>query len=235
MYNVTSAASKSITYTVEIGLKQSCTCAWFLKNNTPCKHLIWVLVFCLKVPEDSDLIYQMGLTVEEFDQINGKSRERSDNDSVSNKNRRKSGTGGKNTKSPTLKSLLKTTSTPKPIAKLLPKVPAGRKLQDLPQLPEPQTDPYWVFKKEGQIKKCHGCKGELNEIYVLGRIELDYYPKLYPDASKQWLLSEAPRYYHVNATCIQLRQRDYVFKRGDLRIGDGIILTDDMKEKLAIK
>ena len=81
VYNVMSAASKSIMYTVEIGLKQNCTCPWFLKNNTP-----WVLVFCLKAPEDSDLIYKMGLMVEEFDQINGKSRERSDNDSVSNKN-----------------------------------------------------------------------------------------------------------------------------------------------------
>ena len=74
----------------------------------------------------------MGLTVEELDQACEKGRGRPENAPVLNKSGR-SENGGKKTKS--LKLLLKTTSAPKPKAKLICDVAVGRKLQDLPELP----------------------------------------------------------------------------------------------------
>ena len=46
-----------------------------------------------------------------------------------------------------------------------------------PSLPEPQNDPYWILKRSGHIKKCHGCEEEVGE-NVTGRWEVDYYTKV---------------------------------------------------------
>ena len=46
-------------------------------------------------------------------------------------------------------------------------------------LPEPQNDPYWMVKCSRTISKCRRCKESLNEV-VMGRIEIDFFPKVDP-------------------------------------------------------
>ena len=54
-----------------------------------------------------------------------------------------------------------------------------------PNLPEPQNDPYWLLKREGSVKRCNGCSEKTLGNIILGRIDLDFYPKVYADGSKQ--------------------------------------------------
>ncbi|OXH40507.1 hypothetical protein J008_01158 [Cryptococcus neoformans] len=49
-------------YTVTIGDFPSCDCPDCIKGNSPCKHIIFVFLKVLKVPEDSSVWYQKGLT-----------------------------------------------------------------------------------------------------------------------------------------------------------------------------
>ncbi|KAE8537988.1 hypothetical protein D1P53_006055 [Cryptococcus gattii VGV] len=49
-------------YTVTIGNFPSCDCPDCLKGNSPCKHIIFVFLKVLKVPEHSSVWYQKGLT-----------------------------------------------------------------------------------------------------------------------------------------------------------------------------
>ena len=44
-----------------------------------------------------------------------------------------------------------------------------------PVLSEPQNNPYWLMKSDN-ISKCRGWQEELEEI-ILGRLELDFFPK----------------------------------------------------------
>ncbi|KIR58743.1 hypothetical protein I314_05583 [Cryptococcus bacillisporus CA1873] len=49
-------------YTVTIGNFPSCDCPDYMKGNSPCKHIIFVFLKVLKVPEHSSVWYQKGLT-----------------------------------------------------------------------------------------------------------------------------------------------------------------------------
>lgn len=49
-------------YTVTIGNFPSCDCPDCIKGNSPCKHIIFVFLKVLKVPEHSSVWYQKGLT-----------------------------------------------------------------------------------------------------------------------------------------------------------------------------
>ena len=49
-------------------------------------------------------------------------------------------------------------------------------LPQKPVLSEPQNNPYWLMKS-GNISKCRGCQEELEDI-ILGRLELDFFPKV---------------------------------------------------------
>ncbi|KIR74175.1 hypothetical protein I310_01773 [Cryptococcus deuterogattii CA1014] len=49
-------------YTVAIGNFPSCDCPDCMKGNSPCKHIIFVFLKVLKVPEHSSVWYQKGLT-----------------------------------------------------------------------------------------------------------------------------------------------------------------------------
>lgn len=52
-------------YTVTIGNFPSCDCPDYINGNSPCKHIIFVFLKVLKVPEDSSIWYQKGLTAAE--------------------------------------------------------------------------------------------------------------------------------------------------------------------------
>ena len=50
------------TYHVKIGRDPSCTCLYSQKTSTVCKHRLWVMLFLLKIPEDSYLLHQKAFT-----------------------------------------------------------------------------------------------------------------------------------------------------------------------------
>ncbi|OCF55713.1 hypothetical protein L486_06464 [Kwoniella mangroviensis CBS 10435] len=56
-------------YTVNIGTIPRCDCPDNLKGNKPCKHIIFVFIKVLKVPDDSSIWFQMSLTPEEVDHV----------------------------------------------------------------------------------------------------------------------------------------------------------------------
>ncbi|WWD10062.1 hypothetical protein V865_008195 [Kwoniella europaea PYCC6329] len=56
-------------YTVNIGTIPRCDCPDNLKGNKPCKHIIFVFIKVLKVPDDSSIWFQMSLTPEEVEQV----------------------------------------------------------------------------------------------------------------------------------------------------------------------
>ncbi|RXK39489.1 hypothetical protein M231_03157 [Tremella mesenterica] len=56
-------------YTVIIGFLQQCDCPDSAKGNTPCKHILFVFLKVLKVPENSYHWYQRGLVASELEVI----------------------------------------------------------------------------------------------------------------------------------------------------------------------
>ncbi|WVQ70005.1 uncharacterized protein L199_008229 [Kwoniella botswanensis] len=56
-------------YTVNIGTIPRCDCPDNLKGNKPCKHIIFIFIKVLKVPDDSSVWFQMSLTPEEVEHV----------------------------------------------------------------------------------------------------------------------------------------------------------------------
>ena len=100
-------------------------------------------------------------------------------------------------------------------------------------MPEPQNGPYWILQKQGSIRKCHGCKEGLDG-EILGRYELDYFPKVYDDASKCWLVSTSAHYYHIDIDCLKRRRPNCKLTFADLRFMEGVSMSNEMKCKLLI-
>ena len=67
------ATSRYTDYHVHIGSQHSCDCQDydFVKHRgkQACKHIIWTLLFVCGIQEDSDILQQVSLTVEEIRQI----------------------------------------------------------------------------------------------------------------------------------------------------------------------
>ena len=128
-FNVTSAKERSLRYRVEIGYQVKCTCEYYALKNTPCKHIVYVMMFVLNVPESTYILHQVYLTKNELKCI-------FENQTDELKKGLKL----------TTKALLETTWTHKslsvPDQKLLP---LTGKLPMKPNLPEPQNDPYWFI------------------------------------------------------------------------------------------
>lgn len=61
------------TYKVSIGKKHSCQCMDFSKNEGKelCKHIIWILLYVCRMPEESELLQQVFLTDAECSEIFG--------------------------------------------------------------------------------------------------------------------------------------------------------------------
>ena len=60
-----------------------------------------------------------------------------------------------------------------------------------------------MVKRSGAISKYRGCKESLNEV-VMGRIEIDFFPKVDPMKQiKYWAVSKEAAYYHVNISCLR--------------------------------
>ena len=101
-----------------------------------------------------------------------------------------------------------------------------------PLLLELQNDPYWILKRSGHIKKCHGCEEEVGE-NVIGRWEVDYYPEVEKrNCTKYWASKVDAFYYHLNVECLRKRRPNVLLRLEDFKVSEGLTLTEQMKEML---
>ena len=68
-FQVTSSRNNKDMYNVEISESLSCECDFFAKESSPCKHIIWVMLFVLGVEESSPVLHQLFLTKNELKKI----------------------------------------------------------------------------------------------------------------------------------------------------------------------
>ena len=52
-------------YHVKIGTNPTCSCMYSSKSRAVCKHRLWVMLYVLNVPEESNVLQQVSLTTEE--------------------------------------------------------------------------------------------------------------------------------------------------------------------------
>ena len=101
-----------------------------------------------------------------------------------------------------------------------------------PSLPEPENGPIWILKRSGHIKKCHGGEEEVGE-NVIGRWEVDCYPKAdKQNCTKYWASKVDAFYYHLNIECLRKCRPNVLLRREDVKVSEGLTLTEKMKEKL---
>ena len=68
-FQVTSSRNNKDMYNVEISESLSCKCEFFAKESSPCKHIIWVMLFVLGAEESSPVLHQLFLTKNELKKI----------------------------------------------------------------------------------------------------------------------------------------------------------------------
>ena len=61
-FELSNSSSRGRTYRVEIKETVNCTCEFFNRKNTPCKHILYVYLNVLNVSESSHLLQQVYLT-----------------------------------------------------------------------------------------------------------------------------------------------------------------------------
>ena len=136
----------------------------------------------------------------------------------------------------TPKAMLETTSTVTSLRIPQQKqVPLTETLPRKPFPPEPQNDPYWMVKRSGAISKCRGCKESLNEV-VMGRIEIDFFPKVDPMKQiKYWAVSKEAAYYHVNISCLRKHRPTFVLARNKLKLSEGVEINKGAEISLGLE
>ena len=92
-----------------------------------------------------------------------------------------------------------------------------------------------MIKRSGAISKCHGCKENLNEL-VMGRIEIDFFPKADPRKHiEYWAVSKEATYYHVSIRCLRKRRPSLVLARNKLKLSEGVKIDQDAEISLGLK
>ena len=71
-------------------------------------------------------------------------------------------------------------------------------------------------------------------VTILGRIELDFYPKVYAEGSKQRKVSCCPKYYHADLKCLLERRPDFKINSSHIRIGPNAAPKEEVKRKLEL-
>ena len=229
-YEVLNRKGKS-TYHVKISSDVSCTCCNFAKTNTPCKHMIWVMLNVFGIAK-GNILQQIHLTAREINEIFS-----STNDT--NVNPSQNVTDGVvkqvSNQASSMTKKKRCFSRHRPSETLLW---ACYRIQcplpPTPAMPEPQNDPYWVIAKKGQMITCNGCKEKILGKIILGRIELDYFPKFLEGSNKQWCLSNSARYYHLDIECLRLRRPHLTLTEEALRFGPDAKLDESIKTSLEL-
>ena len=68
-FEISRAAGLAKPYKINIYQTDKCTCEYFSQKNTLCKHILYIYLFILNVPENSNLLQQMYLTRGELNQL----------------------------------------------------------------------------------------------------------------------------------------------------------------------
>ena len=68
-FEIFSGAGRAKSYKIDICQTIKCTCEYFSQKNTLCKHILYIYLFILNVPENSNLLQQMYLTRVELNQL----------------------------------------------------------------------------------------------------------------------------------------------------------------------
>ena len=55
-FEISGAAGPATSCKVDICQTIKCTCKYFSQKNTPCKHVLYIYLFTLNVPENSNLL-----------------------------------------------------------------------------------------------------------------------------------------------------------------------------------
>ena len=55
-FGISSAAGPAKSYEINICQTIKCSCEYFSQKNTPCKHILYIYLFILNVPENSNLL-----------------------------------------------------------------------------------------------------------------------------------------------------------------------------------
>ena len=61
-FEISKPAGRTKSYKIDISQTIKCTCEYFSQKNTPCKHILYIYLFILNVPENSNILQQMYLT-----------------------------------------------------------------------------------------------------------------------------------------------------------------------------
>ena len=213
---------------VQICMSPNCDCEFFGLKNTPCKHMMFVLMDVLGIKEENSLLQQVYYTQDEIACLFSSTPSRKEALSCSVPK-------SSNSAVLTPKALQQTTSTKLPTINPTAYLPYRNVLPPKPDLPEPQNDPYWLMKKVGSIKRCNGCKNDLDSEFIIGRIEIDYLPDVnHSKGGKRWAASTGPKYYHVSLTCLRNRRPSLSLTIGDIKVAEGCEMTDDIKSSLDV-
>ena len=111
-----------------------------------------------------------------------------------------------------------------------PVVHVGQTLGIMPPQVEPQDQPYELMQRRGHISRCNGCRVKFNkndpELFVLGRSEFEWYPKV-QNNSKFYKVGSAKNFYYcIQRRCLLMR-RSMLNSLNIVYVG-----TDDIPEKV---
>ena len=116
--------------------------------DTPCKHIIYIFLHVFNIPESLYIIQPLYLTKTELKKLSPSLFEFIVSEETAL----------------TTIALLKLSSN---ISKFrVPTQPQLKSSDGMPtnlSLTESQSDTYWILKRSRHIKKCHGCKEEIEE------------------------------------------------------------------------
>ena len=216
-FTVSSANGRGRKYKVEIAESIKCTCEFFNQKNTPCKYIIYIYLYVFNIPESSYIIQQMFVTKTELRKLYSSQVKFTVLEATAL----------------TTRALLQSSSNiSKFRAPIQPQVKLSNVIPTKPSLPEPQNGPYWILKSSGHIKKCHGYEEEVGE-HVIGRWEVDYYPRVDKQiCTIYWASKVEAFYYHLNVGCLRKRRPNVLLRLEDFKVSEGLTLTGKMKEML---
>ena len=61
-FHISSGRNNAVSYTVGICTELRCTCEYFVQKNTPCKHILYIMIKVFNVKESSYILQQIYLT-----------------------------------------------------------------------------------------------------------------------------------------------------------------------------
>ena len=65
-FHISSGQNNAVSYTVGICTELRCTCEYFVQKNTPCKHILYIMIKVFNVKESSYILQQIYLTKKEI-------------------------------------------------------------------------------------------------------------------------------------------------------------------------